>query len=350
MNKASLAIVGFGQIGGKHAGAIEAADGCKLAAICDPSAAARERAAQLGVPCFETPGELLARARPDGVIVATHTQAHVTAASECVEAGIPCLVEKPFAVTAADARELLALARARGVPLLTGHHRRHNALVQRAHELVQDGTLGRLVGVNALWALRKHDTYYDVPWRTQPGAGPILTNLIHDVDSLRYICGEIGQVAAMTSSAVRGHAVEDTASVSLTFESGALGSILITDAGNSPWAWEVNSEENPDYPVMTQNSVFFTGTEAALAFPRLEIWRHTEAGEPHWFKPMAGERIEVPYRDPLVVQAEHFARVIAGTEAPRVSGAEGSRTLACIEAIFEAARSGETVTPDFTGL
>ena len=154
----------------------------------------------------------------------------------------------------------------------------------------------------------------------------------------------------MTSSAVRGHAVEDTASVSLTFESGALGSILITDAGNSPWAWEVNSEENPDYPVMDQNSYFFTGTQAALAFPRLEIWRHTQAGEPHWFKPMAGERIEVAYRDPLVVQAEHFAQVIAGAESPRVSGAEGSRTLACIEAVFEAARSGRTIEPDFTGL
>ena len=101
---------------------------------------------------------------------------------------------------------------------------------------------------------------------------------------------------------------------------------------------------------MTENSCFFTGTKAALAFPRLELWRHTDAGEPHWFKPMAGERIDVPYLDPLVVQAEHFAQVIAGGETPRVSGAEGSRTLACIEAVFEAARTGQTITPDFTGL
>ena len=120
--------------------------------------------------------------------------------------------------------------------------------------------IGRLVGVSAIWALRKHDSYYDVPWRTRPGAGPVLTNLIHDVDSLRYICGEIAEVSAFSSSAVRGHAVEDTASVGLRFENGALGSILITDAGQSPWAWEVNSEENPDYPVTAVNSVFFTGT------------------------------------------------------------------------------------------
>jgi predicted dehydrogenase len=263
---------------------------------------------------------------------------------------VPCLVEKPFAVNAADARELLAFADQRGVQLLTGHHRRHNPIVQHAQRLISDGALGRLVGVSAIWALRKHNSYYEVDWRTRPGAGPILTNLIHDVDSLRYICGEITSIQATTSSAVRGHSVEDTASLTLTFASGALGSILITDAGQSPWAWEVNAAENPDYPVMDQNSYFFAGTEAALGFPRLEIWRHHDSGEPHWHKPMHPERVELASIDPLVAQAEHLARVVRGLEEPLVTGREGARTLACIEAAFESARSGARVQPDFTDL
>ena len=293
---------------------------------------------------------MLAEARPDGVIIATHTQAHVDVAMTCVEAGLPCLVEKPFAVTVASARTVLNAAKRKGVPLLTGHHRRHNPLVQKAHALIQEGALGKLVGVSGMWALRKHDSYYETPWRTQPGAGPILTNIIHDVDSLRYICGEIASITAITGNAVRGHTVEDSASISMAFENGALGSFLITDAGNSPWAWEVNSAENPDYPVMDQNSYLFTGTEAALGFPQLALWRHESEGEPHWFRPMQAERLKLPWADPLVLQAEHFAAVISGTEQPRVSGTEGVRTLACIEAIFASAKSGQCVKPDLDGL
>ena len=102
--------------------------------------------------------------------------------------------------------------------------------------------------------------------------------------------------------------------------------------------------------VMDQNSYLFTGTEAALGFPRLALWRHEPGGEPHWFRPMQSEETHLPWIDPLVIQADHFAAVIRGEEQPRVSGSEGVRTLACIEAIFESARTGQRVKPDFSGL
>ncbi len=343
----SIAIVGFGNIGAKHAAAIAKAQHCRLTAIVDPLTSRAEEPAARGVPFFADVAQMLAAARPDGVIIATHTQAHVDVAMTCVEAGLPCLVEKPFAVTVANARTVLDAAKRKGIPLLTGHHRRYNPLVQKAHALIHDGTLGELVGVSGMWALRKHDSYYETAWRTKPGAGPILTNIIHDIDSLRYICGEVDSIMAITSNAVRGHVVEDSASVTIAFQGGALGSFLITDAGNSPWAWEVNSAENPDYPVMDQNTYLFTGTEAALGFPRLTLWRHAPDGERHWFRPMRAERLELPWTDPLVLQAEHFAAVIRGEAKPRVSGSEGARTLACIEAIFESAKSGRRVQPDF---
>ena len=350
MSKPRIAIAGFGQIGGKHALALTAASNCEISAICDPDPAREALTEPFHVPFFTDLAQMLDTERPDGVVVSAQTQVHMEIATACVQRGVPCLVEKPFAVSASDAKELVALADAKGVTLLTGHHRRHNRIVQQAKSIVASGRIGRLVGVSAIWALRKHDSYYDTPWRTQPGAGPILTNLIHDVDTLRYICGEISSIGATTSSAVRGHAVEDTASVTMAFENGALGSVLITDAGQSPWGWEVNSEENPDYPVTATNSTFITGTDGALGFPRLELWNPADGAKAQWFEPLNRQSIPTPGPDPLVAQAEHFARVIVDGEAPLVSGREGARTLACIEAIFESARIGATTRPDFDGL
>src|SRR5919204_36940 len=102
---------------------------------------------------------------------------------------------------------------ARREPLLVGHHRRHNPLIEKARELVQGGALGRLAAVAALWLVQKPAEYYDVGWRREPGGGPLLINLIHGIDDLRYICGEIVEVRAITSNAVRGFAVEDSAVV-----------------------------------------------------------------------------------------------------------------------------------------
>ncbi|PWG67525.1 gfo/Idh/MocA family oxidoreductase, partial [Enterobacter mori] len=83
------------------------------------------------------------------------------------------------------------------------HHRRHNPLIAKAHQVIADGKLGRLINVTALWQLQKPDSYFDTPWRREPGAGFLLTNLIHDLDLLRHLCGEVVQVQAFTRNDVR---------------------------------------------------------------------------------------------------------------------------------------------------
>ncbi len=77
----------------------------------------------------------------------------------------------------------------------------------------------------------------------------MLINLVHDLDLMRHLCGEIVAVQAATSNAVRGHAVEDTASVVLTFTDGALGSFLVSDAAVAPWGWDPGDRGRSDVPV-----------------------------------------------------------------------------------------------------
>ena len=95
-----------------------------------------------------------------------------------------------------------------GVPVLVGHHRRHNPIIAKAREIVRSGRLGRLTSVTALWTLQKPDDYYDIEWRRKPGGGPVLTNLIHDIDTVRFICGEIESLQAVVSNAGAGIAVQ----------------------------------------------------------------------------------------------------------------------------------------------
>ncbi|WP_375167835.1 Gfo/Idh/MocA family oxidoreductase [Bradyrhizobium sp. CCGB01] len=94
--------------------------------------------------------------------------------------------------------------------MLTGHHRRHNPMIQRAKAEIDSGRLGPIVSVHGMFWLIKPDEYFDVAWRREKGAGPVFLNLIHDVDLLRYLCGDIVAVQAAQSNRLRGNAVEET--------------------------------------------------------------------------------------------------------------------------------------------
>ncbi len=159
-----------------------------------------------------------------------------------------------------------------GIHVLVGHHRRHNPLIQEVCSIVHSGELGQLVAVSALWALFKLAAYYRVDWRCQrPAGGPVLINLIHDLDSLRFICGEICQVYAQSGSIARRLEVEDSLSISLLFEGGAVGSVLASDATPSPWSYEATTDENQYYFHASENCYHFLDTLGSFAFPRMEL-------------------------------------------------------------------------------
>ena len=134
------------------------------------------------------------------------------------------MIEKPIADTVVDGARLCDTAEQANVPLLVGHHRRHNPLLTQARKIVGAGTLGKLVAVVGSAAFYKPDRYFqEMPWRSQPGGGPILINMIHEVDNLRVLAGEIVAVQATASRAVRGFPVEDTVAITLRFAKGGAG-------------------------------------------------------------------------------------------------------------------------------
>ena len=139
----------------------------ELIAVVDPTPAAKGVAAEHGVRWVSSFAELLKVDRPDGIIVATPNQIHVQNGLESVAASVPALIEKPIADDLASAERLVEAAEAASVPLLVGHHRRHNPLMKKAKDVIESGQLGRVLVVNAMFWLFKPDAYFDIDWRRQ---------------------------------------------------------------------------------------------------------------------------------------------------------------------------------------
>jgi predicted dehydrogenase len=143
-----MAVVGAGLIGLRHVAAIEAASGAVLACVIDPAAAARDVALARGVPWFADLGDMPV-GLADGVILATPNRIHVAQRLACVARGLPLLVETPIATDVADAQRLVEAGEAVGVPVLVGHHRRHNPLIAAVKAMIAAGRIGRVIAVQA---------------------------------------------------------------------------------------------------------------------------------------------------------------------------------------------------------
>ncbi|PUE53764.1 oxidoreductase [Limnohabitans sp. Rim8] len=336
-----IAVFGAGAIGRMHIERIQSHPDVCLSGIADPSDAARELAADLNVPWFSDPLALLENTKPEAVIIATPNQTHTSAGLACIARKLPFLVEKPIAHTLESGAQLCRAADTAGVPVMVGHQRRHNPILRRAKALVQQGLLGRPVTATAMATWLKPDEYFQMEWRRKPGGGPILINMIHDIDLLRFLLGEVVSVQAQTSSAIRGFEVEDTASALLRFENGALAALNVSDAAVAPWNWDFAAGEASHYAKQDVDAIFITGTEASITLPQLQIFSFKE--KRGWHEPLTQERTPLHRGDPYVAQLTHIRAVAEGHEMPVCSGWDGLQTLRTTLAVHEAARSGQTV-------
>ena len=342
MKNVRLGLVGAGVIGARHVGAIEQCEGVDLVAIADPMPAAQAMAEAQGVALFVDIGAMLAEAECDGVIVSTPTEHHLHPTLAALDAGVHVLVEKPICADVEEAAQIVARVAATGRHVLVAHQRRYYPQVEKAREIIRSGALGQLVAVSGQWTLRKHESYYDPEWRKRWQAGPIVTNLIHDMDAIRYICGEVESISAEVGNPVFGYEKEDVAALTIKFESGALGSFILSDQATSPWTWEMALGENISIPQTGQNAMRFMGREGSLEFPNLVVWKNT--AQPHdWTQPMVSEAIPLTAEDAYTVQMQHFAAVIRGDAEPRIDAADAARSLAATVAVMESARTGMRV-------
>jgi predicted dehydrogenase len=340
-----IALIGAGGIGRTHADRLLRHPDVALAGIADPTPAGREFAQAIGAPWFEHAGALLDAVKPAAAIVATPNATHAAIGLQCIERGIAVLMEKPITDALDDGERLCAAAEAAHVPLLVGHQRRHSLRVRTAKAWVAAGRIGTPVAAHAMATWLKPDDYFNVAWRREPGGGPVLINLIHDIDMLRHLLcdmsGEVTSVQAVTSNAVRGHAVEDTAAVILRFAGGAVATLVTSDATPAPWNYDLGAGELERFPPQDVDALWLCGTEGSLTLPQLQLWRY--AGARGWAEPLTLERTAPMRSDPYDEQLRHLRAVVEGRETPLCSGRDALATLHTARAVHEAAASGATV-------
>ena len=346
MPPVKLAVIGLGLMGSRHVEIVQAFDGCDLVGVCDLNPDLRAIADRHDIPFFQDIGEMLDHTKPDGAILATQSVEHVETFEACARRGVHALIEKPVAGTTEAALRIAELADAMNTRVLVGHHRRHNPLVKAAHSIVKGGEIGNILAVSMMWTLMKPEGYFDIAWRSvKPDGGPVLINLVHELDILRYICGEIDQVFAQGRSTARGFEVEDSVSISLTFRNGAVAVILGSDATTAPWSYEATTGENPLYFNVPENCYYFTGTDGALAFPQMELWKYPERNGRGWQHPMQKSVVPVTRANSLTVQLAHFCDVVRGTQPPLVDARDGARSLAAALAVLESIASNKPIQP-----
>ena len=339
MHTFPLAVMGAGVIGRTHIERILKTPEFSLVGVAEPGLAGQQWCAERNVPVFEHATALLDATRPEGVVIATPNASHADIAAQCMARGLAVLVEKPVTDTLEAAAHLIQFEKDTGIPVLVGHHRRHNPILQKAKTLIADGRLGQVVSANVMAHFYKPASYFDLAWRRQAGGGPVLINLIHDIDMLLYLLGDVQAVQGHLSSGVRGFEVEDTGSALLEFVRGTQAVMTVSDTAVSPWCWDLCAGEQSQYPRQNVQSHFLSGTQGSLSLPDLSLWHY--AGERHWHHTLTREQSALHDTDVYVQQLRHFRAVAEGREKPLCSTLDGWRTLQATHALLQAARTGQ---------
>lgn len=340
----NIAVVGAGLVGKDHIRMITNSPECQLSAIVDPTEDAKHYAARLKIAHYLTLTELFQQQDPDGIILATPNHLHAEQAMQCLDAGIPAIIEKPVTHTLEAGQQLLERVTASDVDMLVGHHRMHSPIMQMARQAIESGKLGQLVAITGSALFYKPDDYFAAgPWRTRPGGGPILINMIHEIGNLRYLCGEITAVQAISSNTRRGFTVEDTVGILLTFDTGVIGTFILSDTAASGRSWEQTSQENPYFANTPDEDCYhIAGTKGSLSVPTFR-YKHYGPEAASWNKPFIHDSFKLERRDPLAEQLRHFCQVIRREAKPLVNVYDGLQNLRVTEAITVAAISGERV-------
>lgn len=235
-NAINVAVIGCGRISGHHCRSIAAAQGMRMAAVCDLEASkAQAYSTEFGIPGY-TDYRVMLRDNPDIQVVAVVTPSgmHFEHGMEILERwGKHLIMEKPTFMRPEHLIASYAAAESLGLQIFPVFQNRYNRAVERVKLALHNGELGdiRVISVRTRWC--RPQRYYDLaPWRgTFSHDGGALTNQgIHHVDLLRYLGGNVQSVNATMRTLGAKIEVEDTIVATLTYATGAVGNLEVTTA------------------------------------------------------------------------------------------------------------------------
>lgn len=237
MSKTRVALVGCGRIATTHLQALKTIEEVEIAAVADENTVAAEAFAKsAGCPSYTDYHAMIDEAKPEVVCVCTPPVSHPEIAIYAMEHGSHVLCEKPFAIHAICAQKMVEVAEKTGRYLTMASKFRFVEDVAKAKELVEAGTLGKMVLCEIAFCGRAD---MSSRWPSDPsmsGGGVLIDNGSHAVDIIRYLLGPVGRVQAQHGRSIQHLAVEDTSMVFVETKDGVWGRIDLS------WCIEKNHD------------------------------------------------------------------------------------------------------------
>jgi len=334
-----IGIIGGGNISGTHARAAREIDGLEIAAVYGFNQDKLTLLGQQYGAQVYTDFDLFLEHRPmDLVAIGSPSGLHATQGIAAARRGLHVLVEKPIDINLQSADALIAECDKAGVKLGVFFQDRTAPDLSRLKQLIDGGTLGRPMLVNAQvkW-YRSAEYYADSHWRgtfALDGGGALINQGVHTVDLLVWLMGDVARVQAKAVTALHQIEVEDTVVAALEFRNGAIGTL------------EAATSVYPGYPrrielTGSEGTIVLEGDHIAAADLRapLDDLRLMKAGES-----------QIRASSPVVADVsghrrimEDFLQAIQRNGRPLCDGQEGRRSLAVVAAIYESSRLGQAV-------
>lgn len=230
------ALIGCGRISTNH---IQAAvnNSLDIAAVCDivpkhmeTVLAKHSLESDKAILRFSDYRQILNQVKPNLVAIATESGNHAQIALDCIDAGCNVIIEKPIALSLADADEIIDRAKRSNVKVCACHQNRFNKAIQHMRKALESGRFGKLSHgtVHVRWN-RNKEYYQQAPWRgtwAQDG-GVLMNQSIHGIDLLRWMMGdEIDEVFSYTAQRFHHYLeCEDIGLAVVRFKNGAIGTI-----------------------------------------------------------------------------------------------------------------------------
>ena len=334
-----VGLIGGGSITDTHARAVRGIAGVEVAAIYGSNASkvnalSREHG---GTPYLDFEA-FLAHRPMDMVAIGSPSGLHAAQGIAAAQRGLHVLTEKPIDVSSRRADDLIEAADRAGVKLGVMFQDRVKPGIRELREWISAGVVGRplLADAKVKW-YRPPEYYSGSRWRgtlVLDGGGALINQAVHTVDLLLWLLGDVVRVQARTATALHAIEAEDTAIAVLEFANGALGVIQATTAAY------------PGYP----RRVEITGTEGTVILEQDRILTANLRNPPSLASAGAPDTNQsassAVVSDARGHQAlfEDFLQAIERNATPVCDGREGRRSIALVEAIYSAARTGGTVS------
>ncbi|MEM6364187.1 MAG: Gfo/Idh/MocA family oxidoreductase [Planctomycetota bacterium] len=341
-----IGIVGTGMISNFHAKAIaDSADGYLVGCYSRNADKRGEFATKHAAIAFDSLDAMLASDQVQVVSICTPSGAHADPAIAAAAAGKHVMIEKPLEVTPAKCDAIVNACQAAGTRLGVTFQSRFHESARLIKQAVDAGRFGKITMGDAYVKWFRTQEYYDSgAWRGTwklDGGGALMNQAIHSVDLLLWLMGNVTEVSARVATMTHDRIeVEDIAVATLQFANGALGVIEATTTAFPGALKRVEIAGSTGSAILEEEDI--TQWQFADETPDDEAIRKRMAGQTETGGG-AGDPSAIGHHGHTAVY-DDFLSAITHNREPLIDGAEGRRSVALINAIYESARTGKSVT------